>query len=85
MGAFYALRAREGKQILPMHSFTSVETIRGYSIAVDVPSCTAWQPILADQWAGSNQTERTLELKFGRQHHQCEKMEKFHPQERFGF
>jgi hypothetical protein len=33
VGAFYAGRAGEGNQILPMKRFTSKETIRGYTNA----------------------------------------------------
>jgi hypothetical protein len=31
VGAFYARRAAEGNQILQIKSFTSVDTIRGYT------------------------------------------------------
>jgi hypothetical protein len=42
VGAFYAPCAREGKQILQMKPFTSVEKIRGHSNRANVAGC---QPI----------------------------------------
>ena len=39
VGAFYALRAGKGNQILQINCFKSVEKIRGYSSAVVPYSC----------------------------------------------